>query len=160
MRPVTLIYCIKGDEVLLGMKKRGFGKGKLNGYGGKVALNENIDEAAIRELAEEAKITAQKKDLEKVAEINFYFSDVPKEKDYDQKVHVFFLKKWSGEPTETEEMKPYWYKISDIPLEKMWVDDKYWLHKVFEGQKIRASFTFKDQGAAIKKYSLEAVKQF
>jgi 8-oxo-dGTP diphosphatase / 2-hydroxy-dATP diphosphatase len=34
--------------VLLGLKKKGFGKGKWNGFGGKVEKNETILEAAIR----------------------------------------------------------------------------------------------------------------
>ena len=42
MRPVTLIYCLHEDLVLLGVKKRGFGAGKLNGYGGKVHPRENF----------------------------------------------------------------------------------------------------------------------
>ena len=34
---------------MLGLKKRGFGVGKYNGFGGKVGLNESIIDAAIRE---------------------------------------------------------------------------------------------------------------
>ncbi len=42
-------------RILLGMKKRGFGEGKWNGFGGKVNLidgryQETIEEAAMREL--------------------------------------------------------------------------------------------------------------
>jgi 8-oxo-dGTP diphosphatase/2-hydroxy-dATP diphosphatase len=35
------------------MKKRGFGKGKWNGFGGKVEEGECIEDSAIRELEEE-----------------------------------------------------------------------------------------------------------
>ena len=38
------------------MKKRGFGMGKWNGFGGKVELNETIYNAAERELKEECNI--------------------------------------------------------------------------------------------------------
>jgi 8-oxo-dGTP pyrophosphatase MutT (NUDIX family) len=38
------------------MKKRGFGHGKYNGFGGKVELNETIMDAAIRETNEECGI--------------------------------------------------------------------------------------------------------
>jgi 8-oxo-dGTP pyrophosphatase MutT (NUDIX family) len=146
MRAATLVYCIKKDAVLLGMKKRGFGVGKLNGYGGKVHENETITEAAVRELEEEAGITAKAGDLKKVAEIDFFFPDVPKEKGWDQTVHVYFLKKWKGEPAETEEMKPEWHMIKKIPLEKMWVDDSYWLRLIFEGKQIKAGFVFDKSG--------------
>ncbi|CAN0505072.1 unnamed protein product, partial [Ectocarpus sp. 12 AP-2014] len=33
-------------EILLGMKKRGFGEGKWNGFGGKVESGESVEEAA------------------------------------------------------------------------------------------------------------------
>jgi hypothetical protein len=35
MKITTLCFCLKNDLVLLAMKKRGFGTGKWNGYGGK-----------------------------------------------------------------------------------------------------------------------------
>ncbi|MCX6710419.1 MAG: 8-oxo-dGTP diphosphatase [Candidatus Woesearchaeota archaeon] len=149
MRPVTLVYCLKGNSVLLGMKKRGFGAEKLNGYGGKVQDGETIEEAAVRELYEEAKIQAVPSDLEKVAIIDFYFDDVPKEKNLNQTVHVYFLKKWNGEPKETEEMRPEWYARNSLPMQKMWIDDQYWLSGVLAGKKLRASFTFGNQGASV-----------
>ena len=40
----------KQEEILLGMKKRGFGVGRWNGFGGKLDGNETIEEGAIREL--------------------------------------------------------------------------------------------------------------
>ena len=40
------------------MKKRGFGMGKWNGFGGKVELNETISSAANRELFEECGLKA------------------------------------------------------------------------------------------------------
>ena len=36
------------QRILLGMKKRGFGSGKWNGFGGKVEPNETIEDAAKR----------------------------------------------------------------------------------------------------------------
>ena len=41
-------------RVLLGMKKRGFGVGKWNGFGGKLHANETMVECAARELHEES----------------------------------------------------------------------------------------------------------
>jgi len=48
----TLCIVLKRNEILLGMKKRGFGKGKWNGFGGKVLRGETIEKAAKRELRE------------------------------------------------------------------------------------------------------------
>jgi 8-oxo-dGTP pyrophosphatase MutT (NUDIX family) len=39
------------------MKKRGFGNGKYNGFGGKVENGETIQQAAIRETIEESGLT-------------------------------------------------------------------------------------------------------
>lgn len=45
---LTLAFVEKGDQVLLGMKKRGFGHGRWNGFGGKVEAGENVRDAAAR----------------------------------------------------------------------------------------------------------------
>ena len=45
---LTLLFVLKPGQVLLGLKKRGFGEGRWNGFGGKVQPDEAIEEAAIR----------------------------------------------------------------------------------------------------------------
>lgn len=47
---LTLCFIYKDFSILLGMKKRGFGTGKWNGFGGKVEATETISEAAKREV--------------------------------------------------------------------------------------------------------------
>ena len=49
----TLMLINHNNQILLGMKKRGFGMGKYNGFGGKVEAGESIVDAAIRETKEE-----------------------------------------------------------------------------------------------------------
>ncbi len=51
---LTLCIVHQHPRVLLGMKKRGFGIGHWNGFGGKVEEGESIEEAAKREVKEEA----------------------------------------------------------------------------------------------------------
>ena len=77
LRNVTLCYLFdkKADRVLLAMKKRGFGAGKLNGVGGKVEKAESIEDALLRETREEINVNLKK--FEKVAVINFYFKNNP-----------------------------------------------------------------------------------
>jgi 8-oxo-dGTP pyrophosphatase MutT (NUDIX family) len=48
-KQMTLGYLVRGDEVLMAMKKRGFGVGKWNGTGGKLQPGETVEEAMIRE---------------------------------------------------------------------------------------------------------------
>ncbi len=52
------------------------------------------------------------------------------------------IRDYSGKPVESEEMKPEWFDKKNIPYDKMWPDDKYWLPKVLEGKKLNATFVF------------------
>ena len=45
---LTLAFIRDGERLLLGMKKRGFGAGKWNGFGGKVDPGETILQGAVR----------------------------------------------------------------------------------------------------------------
>lgn len=139
------------------MKKRGFGEGKLNGVGGKVQQGESVEESMVREAQEEIGVEIDQKDLEKVAEINFHF---PEKEGWDNFVHCFVARKWKGEPQESEEMKPFWFKISEIPFEKMWVDDIYWLGRALTGEKLKAEFFFVGAGESVGKYNIETVEGF
>lgn len=38
----TLVFVREAGKILLGMKKRGFGQGRWNGFGGKVEKGETI----------------------------------------------------------------------------------------------------------------------
>ena len=44
----TIVFIIQEQNILLGLKKRGIGVGKWNGFGGKVEANETIEDAAKR----------------------------------------------------------------------------------------------------------------
>lgn len=144
-------------ELLLAMKKKGFGDGKWNGVGGKLDYkkgDKDIVDAAIRETKEEIGIKIKK--LEKVAILSFHFPYISKEKEWDQDVHVFLVKYWKGEPTESEEMAPRWFKTDEIPFDEMWDDDKVWLPKILEGKKVKADFIFKED-EIISKQSIEVI---
>jgi len=147
LRKATVVFFIKRNyngitDICLAIKKRGFGKGKWNGFGGKVdeITGETVEDGAIREVEEESTIAIPASSLEKVAEIDFRFKDLPKDKDWNQEVHVFLVDTWSGVPRETEEMRPEWYPVLDIPYDSMWTDDIFWLPHVLDGNLIKARF--------------------
>lgn len=146
----TLCIVHREGKVLLGMKKRGFGQGEWNGFGGKVQEKESIKKAMKRELKEEAGIMPLS--FEKKALFEFRFKDNP---EYFE-VHVFHISAFTGEPKETEEMKPQWFLIGDIPFDKMWQDDKHWLPLFLEGKTLRGQFSFKD-GDILLDYTLDEV---
>jgi len=163
MKNATLCFLVKKGgtkQILLGLKKRGFGKGKLNGFGGKVRNDETIEEAVLRELREETGIKAGLNDIRKVAELTFAFPSVPKENGWDQVVHVFLVDTWEGDAFETEEMKPVWIDINNIPFEKMWEDDRHWLPLVLQNKCVKAEFTFKEDNESIQDMILKETKTF
>ncbi|XP_068606426.1 oxidized purine nucleoside triphosphate hydrolase [Brachionichthys hirsutus] len=117
---LTLVFVVQPERILLGMKKRGFGAGKWNGFGGKVQQGETIEEAARRELQEESGLTVDA--LEKIGNIKFEFVGETQLLD----VHVFRADTYNGEPTESDEMRPQWFPLHQIPFSQMWVDDILW----------------------------------
>jgi len=134
MKVTTISFLKSGDGVYLSNKKRGFGTGYLNGYGGKMMDGENVEGAAIRELREEAGLTASPENLQRVAIIDFFDGD-----EHIFECHVFFVSKWEGELKESEEMAyPQLYACSNLPYEKMWKSDRVWLPLIFSGKKIQA----------------------
>lgn len=144
MRQSTLMFLLKDNQILLAMKKRGFGIGKWNGVGGKQHENESIDQTAIRETQEEIGITP--KNIKQVANLDFFFQD---NSDWDQQVIVYTTTEWEGQPTESEEMKPLWFDLDKIPFDQMWADDKFWLPKMLIGKNIIAKFIFNNQSQII-----------
>ncbi|MDO8566348.1 MAG: 8-oxo-dGTP diphosphatase [Candidatus Moranbacteria bacterium] len=138
MRKVlTLCLVIQDGNILLGMKKRGFGVGKWNGFGGKVESGETIEEAAKRETLEECGIVIR--NMEQVAINEFQFENKMEE---ILEVHVFRADTFSGEPIETEEMRPEWFAFADIPYDTMWPDDRFWMPIFLSGKKFRTKFLF------------------
>ena len=134
VQTVTIIY--KQSRVLLGLKKRGFGAGRWNGFGGKVEEGESIEDSARREIKEESGIEVF--DLEKVGILDFEFENgMP-----TLEVHFFKSEDYLGEPTEGEEMKPQWFDINEIPYDHMWPDDKYWIPIFLKGKKFTGKFIF------------------
>ena len=148
---LTLCLICKDGKVLLGMKKRGFGEGRFNGFGGKVEQGETIESAARREVQEESGITVV--DMQQVGVIDFTFENDPK----ILEVHIFKVSGFAGEPVETEEMKPQWFEKGVIPYAQMWSDDEHWLPLLLAGKKFKGAFLFDRPSDAT--YSAKIISQ-
>lgn len=153
-KPRTVIFLLKDDKVLLGYKKRGFGKGYYVGIGGKVDSHEAIEDAAIRELDEEIAIQADSNDLKKVGIVRFKFPHVL-DNSWNFDVHVFTLHNWINEPVESDEIKPKWFEIKKLPLSEMWDDAQYWLPQILKGEKINKEFIFNENLLVIEQKTLK-----
>jgi mutator protein MutT len=127
MKHVTLLFLRQQGQILLAMKKRGFGVDKWNGVGGKAEPGETYLEAAIRECEEEIGVTPTV--IEPAGELHFF--DLP---DVEHYCHVYVATAWEGEPVETEEMRPQWFNEADIPYQHMWPDDELWVPTMLEGK--------------------------
>ena len=146
----TNCFLLRGNSVCLGMKKRGFGIGLWNGTGGKIIKGESVEETAKREAMEEFGVEIKTSDLSSLGKIDFIFKDGS-----THKVYIFVCKKWEGEPSESEEMKPKWFSIDNLPWDNMWSDDEFWLPKILEGKSIEGRFYFNDDGKTIEKFDIK-----
>jgi len=139
----TLCYILNKDQVLLGMKKRRFGKGRWNGFGGRVEEEDkSVEIGTVREVKEEVGLIVDRNNLELVGEILFTFTEKP---ELTRKVHIFLAKQWQGEPTETEEMKPEWFNFKAIPYNDMWSVDEEILPRLLMGERIKGEVTHNNE---------------
>ena len=133
-------------QVVLALKKRGFGKGKITGVGGKLEAGESAAQSAVRELSEEIAITVQLADLHPAGVIDFLFPFKP---GWNMRSHLFVVQRWQGIPTESEEVAPAFYPFSQIPFEQMWADARHWLPPILAGQTIQARFVFAEDNETL-----------
>ena len=145
-RVETLVLIHKSPKILLAMKKRKFGKGHYNGFGGGVEDGESIIDCAIRETQEESGIIVS--NLIYVGKILFKFLNSDEQ---DHEVHFYRATNYEGEPTETEEMKPVWFEQENLPYDEMWADDKYWMPLFLEGKKFTGEFHFSGKNIAFQR---------
>ena len=138
---MTILFIRNETNILLGMKKRGFGTGIWNGFGGKVEEKESILEGAIREVREESGLVLDPNDVNKIGTIHF------ERKSHEvhpySEVHIYEARKYSGEIMESEEMSPKWFEIQQLP-EQMWPDAVFWLPYVLRNQTFTAYVLYKN----------------
>ena len=145
MKITTLCYPVRDGQVLLGMKKRGFGMGKWNGPGGKVEAGETPIAACIREVREEVGLDALT--LEDRGIIEFLWEEKP---EWNTECHIFVATQFEGEPVETEELLSKWFPIPDVPYADMWDDDPVWLPRVLSGGNVSLRFYFDSENRMIR----------
>ena len=148
----TLLYVVKEGNVLLGKKLRGFGKGNYNGIGGKVDFGETIEQGMIREVKEE--ISVEPVGYELVGKI--LYDEFMDGEPVVFETFVYVATEYVGDIKTTDEMEPSWFDVNQLPFDKMFGDDPYWLPQVLAGEKVIAEFNF-DKEFNILNYDVKIV---
>jgi mutator protein MutT len=129
MKQVTLLFLRRENQILLAMKKRGFGKGMWNGPGGKTEPGESVIDAATRECQEEIGVTPINPRL--AGHLRF---TMPEDAAFGNDCYIFVTRQWDGDPTESEEMQPQWFDVTKLPYDNMWPDDTIWMPHLIAGE--------------------------
>ncbi|PYI67021.1 NUDIX hydrolase [Arthrobacter livingstonensis] len=133
---VTLCFLLRtadsGEQVLLGLKKTGFGTGKVVGIGGHVEAGETTGQAICREVAEETGIAVLEADLIPAGVVDFVF---PARPEWDMNTVVYLCRTFAGVEQESDEIAPRWYGVGQLPEAQMWADAVRWLPAFLAGDR-------------------------
>ncbi|GER24302.1 hypothetical protein NCCP1664_27970 [Zafaria cholistanensis] len=156
--PTAVVLCfvlragVGGPEVLLGVKKTGFGRGKTVGVGGKVEPGESAAQAAVRELAEETGLVTVPEDLERAGTVAFRFPASPES---DMDCTVFLARTAKGEAAESAEIAPVWCPVADLPFARMWEDSVLWLPRLLAGERFSATVLLAPDNESVAAFGTE-----
>lgn len=154
--PTQVVLCLpvlrglNGTQVLLGLKRHGFGAGRVVAPGGKIDPGETPAEAAVRELREETSVIAELEALEPAARVYFRFPFAPLA---DMDCTVFVARNFSGMAEATDELEPAWYPVGHLPLEKMWDDSALWLGLLLAGERFDAQVVLAEDNESVARFS-------
>ncbi|GAA1340006.1 8-oxo-dGTP diphosphatase [Arthrobacter roseus] len=130
------------QQVLLGLKKSGFGAGKVVAPGGKVEPGESDAVAASRELQEETGLEITAEAMTRLGTIDFVFPARPAS---DMCSAVFTVPLSAArtvlEPHESQELSPEWHDVNRLPFTRMWDDAAHWLPNVIMGEPFAVTLT-------------------
>ena len=146
----TLCHLINGNKILLKMAVRGVSIGKWNAPGGNVEGGESPEECAVREVFEETGLRA--KNLFKHGIINFYLNG---SQEITIEGHLFSTHDFDGILKSSEEGEVRWFDTTELPLDKMWPDDAYWLNLMLAGKRFDAEFHFDETNTRIVKHAIK-----
>jgi 8-oxo-dGTP diphosphatase len=149
--PVTLCFLTRESagvqQVLLGLKKTGFGRGKVVGLGGHVEPGETDQEAACREVHEESGVVVLEEDLRDAGVVVF---DFPARPEWNMATRLFVATRWTGEPSESAEILPEWFDVGSLPVDRMWQDAAHWLPLALGGSVLRLTVVLNEDNETVR----------
>jgi 8-oxo-dGTP diphosphatase len=130
LRKTVIGYMIRDNKVLLGVR-----------IGGGIEEGESSDDALKREILEE--IEVQVTDFQKVGHVVCLSPHHPS---WNLSVDIYLVTGFKGEPKKTEDIDPRWYPKDELPLEKMWLDNRLTARMVLDGKRIAGTFLYGPDG--------------
>ncbi|MHA7190877.1 8-oxo-dGTP diphosphatase [Arthrobacter sp. MDT2-16] len=128
--------CSAPREVLLGLKRTGFGAGRVVALGGKIDGRESALEAVVREVAEESGIALDPSAVREAGRIAWSFPARPA---WNMAAFLFTADAGTATPVPSEEIEPRWYPVDAIPWHSMWQDGPHWIPLLLEGRRVDAA---------------------
>jgi 8-oxo-dGTP diphosphatase len=144
LRKTVIGYMIRDNKVLLGVRTRvsdSLGHMIVAGIGGGIEEGESSDDALKREILEE--IEVQVTDFQKVGHVVCLSPHHPS---WNLSVDIYLVTGFKGEPKKTEDIDPRWYPKDELPLEKMWLDNRLTARMVLDGKRIAGTFLYGPDG--------------
>lgn len=124
-----------GRQVLLGLKRTGFGTGRVVALGGKIDGQETAREAAVREVAEESGIDLVPAEVRAAGSITWQF---PAQPAWNMAASLFAADAGDATAVPCEEIEPRWYGVGAIPWQDMWQDAPHWIPTLLAGRPVQA----------------------
>ncbi|WP_233121016.1 8-oxo-dGTP diphosphatase [Tersicoccus sp. Bi-70] len=151
LTPIALCFPLRAvdgvPEVLLGLKKTGFGTGRMVGLGGHVEPGESDAEAACRELAEESGLVTTLEDVALAGVVDFHFPARPA---WSMATALFTTHRWTGDLTESTEIAPAWFPHRALPVERMWADAEHWVPRMLAGERLHTVVVLADDNTTVR----------
>lgn len=151
---MTLCEVFKGKRLLLKKANRGISKGKWNGLGGKIEGGESEKENAVREMEEESGLKAKR--LERRGTI--YFSKGSRGNRMGR-ISLFMCNNSSGRLVESDEGELKWFDAGNLPYDKMWDDDRYWMPLLMRGYAFEADFIYDKRMEKVLEFSIRKIRK-
>lgn len=116
-------------EICLKKKKSGNEKEIWDGVAGKFDPDNDrtLDEVLLREAYD--KLGVELSEYEEIGKIRF------RDQNKIDDRHIFIIRDWSGEPTDSSDTSSNWFDADSLPLDEMTEDDELWVPELLRYQR-------------------------
>ena len=72
-------------------------------------------------------------------------------------VHLFTSDKFSGDEMASEEGELKWFDFGELPMDRMWPGDCYWVPWMMDGKQFKANFYYDKENKRVLKFDVEFI---